>query len=80
MLIATAYDSAEAVANKYPDAQAHIDAVRAAGAQVLFSVDATALDKHKQLSDVEFDKIVFNFPHIGVFFARTLSLSLCQLT
>jgi len=65
LLTATSYDSAQAVHDKYPDAKLHLDALVAAGATVLFGVDATALAKTPQLKGREFDRVVFNFPHTG---------------
>lgn len=65
LLTATSYDSAQSVHDKYPDAKLHIDALLAAGATVLYSVDATALAKTAALKGREFDRVVFNFPHTG---------------
>ncbi|KAJ3169142.1 hypothetical protein HDU88_000934 [Geranomyces variabilis] len=62
---ATAYDSEQVVGEKYPDAAAHIDAIRELGGDVQFGVDATALEKWKAGKPKQFSKIVFNFPHVG---------------
>lgn len=34
------------------------------GGLVLTDVDATCLEYHPQLKDIQFSKIIFNFPHI----------------
>ncbi|KAJ3158307.1 hypothetical protein HDU86_003016 [Geranomyces michiganensis] len=62
---ATAFDSEQVVGEKYPDAAAHIDAIRELGGDVQFGVDATALEKWKAGKPKKFSKIVFNFPHVG---------------
>ncbi|KAJ1723056.1 hypothetical protein LPJ53_002582 [Coemansia erecta] len=65
-LTATAFDSEPVVHEKYPDAQAHIDALRQLGARVAFDVDATSLAQAQVLGDKpRFSHIVFNFPHAG---------------
>ncbi|TNY22192.1 hypothetical protein DMC30DRAFT_159723 [Rhodotorula diobovata] len=87
LLCCTAFDSESTAAEKYPDLASHVDALRAAGATVLFGVDATKLEDYKEVRECAglgkgkgkgaerelggiddgggFDKIVFNFPHIG---------------
>ena len=66
-VIATAYDSQEECSSKYPDAKASIEYLKARGAEVLFGVDATALEKCKPLKGRNFDRIVWNFPHAGAY-------------
>ncbi|GAA6056462.1 hypothetical protein JCM3770_007480 [Rhodotorula araucariae] len=87
LLCCTAFDSLAVASEKYPDLAVHTEALRAAGATVLFGIDATKLDEHKEVREFAglgkgkgkgkervlggiadgagFDKIVFNFPHIG---------------
>ncbi|CAE6499076.1 unnamed protein product [Rhizoctonia solani] len=66
-ITATAYDSESDCLAKYPDAQAHISALRSVGATVLFGVDARHLDKTFPLkTSKKWDKIVWNFPHVGL--------------
>ncbi|RKO93962.1 hypothetical protein BDK51DRAFT_19525, partial [Blyttiomyces helicus] len=64
-LTATSYDPEPVALQKYPDLDAHVSAVREMGGTVLFGVDATELEKCKPLRGMLFDKIVFNFPHVG---------------
>ncbi|BGO92420.1 hypothetical protein NBRC10512_007502 [Rhodotorula toruloides] len=82
-LLCTSYDSPSTAAEKYPDLETHVSALREAGATVLFGIDATRLEDHKEVREfcgmgakgkgkereeegkVGFDKIVFNFPHVG---------------
>ena len=66
-ITATAYDTEEDCINKYPDAKENIDFLKERGAQVLFGVDATALEKCKSLKGKRFDRVVWNFPHAGKF-------------
>lgn len=62
---ATAYDSEDECMQKYPDARANINELRGKGIEVLFNVDATALEKYKPLKGRRFDRVVWNFPHAG---------------
>ncbi|BGP41102.1 hypothetical protein JCM10449v2_005071 [Rhodotorula kratochvilovae] len=87
LLCCTSFDSLAVATEKYPDLPTHVDALRSAGATVLFGIDATKLDEHKEVREFAglgkgkgkgservlggiadgagFDKVVFNFPHIG---------------
>ncbi|KAH8101344.1 hypothetical protein DFH11DRAFT_1751403 [Phellopilus nigrolimitatus] len=62
---ATAYDSEDECFEKYPEAHAIVEELKKKGAQLLFSIDATALEKCKLLKGRKWDRIVFNFPHAG---------------
>ena len=73
-LLATCFDDHSIVREKYPQAAANIDAIEAEETcKVLYGVDATKLGKPgpvkgsggKALKKVNFDKVVFNFPHVG---------------
>ncbi|KAG8723486.1 hypothetical protein FRC09_003150 [Ceratobasidium sp. 395] len=64
-ITATAYDSEPECLSKYPDATAHISALRTAGVTVLFNVDATHLEKTFKKGQ-KWDKVVWNFPHVGM--------------
>lgn len=52
---------------KYPQAAAHISALEdEAEVKVLYGVDATRLQQGgKQVRKGGFDRVVFNFPHVG---------------
>ncbi|KAJ1680386.1 hypothetical protein EV182_000107 [Spiromyces aspiralis] len=65
-MIATAYDTESVVYQKYPDARHHINEFRKLGGQAMFDVDATKLEKRRLLKGKQFDRIVFNFPHVGL--------------
>ncbi|TFY67975.1 hypothetical protein EVG20_g3739 [Dentipellis fragilis] len=62
---ATAYDSEDECFSKYPDAEETVRVLREKGVHVLFSVDATALQKTTVLKGKTFDRIMWNFPHAG---------------
>ncbi|OCB87100.1 hypothetical protein A7U60_g5835 [Sanghuangporus baumii] len=62
---ATSYDSEETCYNKYPDARQIVEDLRRRGVEVLFSVDATALERCKPLKRRRWDRVVWNFPHAG---------------
>ena len=63
---ATSYDSEDACFSKYPEAEAIVSIIRQRGAEVLFGIDATKLQKHPILKGRRWDRIVWNFPHAGM--------------
>ncbi|ORZ37636.1 hypothetical protein BCR44DRAFT_39563 [Catenaria anguillulae PL171] len=66
-ILATAYDSKQVVVDKYADAAAIIqDFESTFEGQCMYDVDATKLDKCTGIKGKAFDKIVFNFPHVGL--------------
>ncbi|KAL8667606.1 MAG: hypothetical protein Q9202_000461 [Teloschistes flavicans] len=79
MLIATCYDTASQLADKYPQSIAYIQDLESAvrvdevvDIRILYGVDATRLGKRglhggggKEVRKGGFDKVVFNFPHVG---------------
>lgn len=77
-LIATCFDSDTILAEKYPQSTAYIQELEAAARgdetvniKILCGVDATKLGKGglgsggKQIRRGGFDRIIFNFPHVG---------------
>lgn len=64
-ITATSYDSEEECYDKYPDAKSKVDVLLERGAEVLFGVDGTRLEKCNALKKRLFDRVVFNFPHAG---------------
>jgi len=60
-LVATSYESKEALEQIYPNIQQTIDELLALGTKVVFQVDATALKIGLSGHDL-FDRIVWNFP------------------
>lgn len=67
-ITATSYDSEEECYDKYPDAKSKVDVLLERGAEVLFGVDGTRLEKCNALKKRLFDRVVFNFPHAGMFY------------
>ena len=66
-ITATAYDTELECLAKYADAQEKIDVLRVKGVNILFGVDATKLEKVSQLKGKRWDKVVWNFPHVGTY-------------
>lgn len=71
-LVATSFDRQTALWAKYPQAASHVRALEGEDCKVLYGVDATKLGKPGTLDgggkDVKkggFNKVVFNFPHVG---------------
>lgn len=66
LVCATSYDSETQCYEKYPDGKDNVDALREAGARVVFNVDAGALEKSKAIGKGRrWSRVVFNFPHCG---------------
>lgn len=63
---ATSYDSEEECYSKYPGSEAIVNTIKERGAEVLFGIDATKLQKHPVLKGRRWDRIVWNFPHAGM--------------
>ncbi|KAF1813286.1 hypothetical protein P152DRAFT_415137, partial [Eremomyces bilateralis CBS 781.70] len=64
-LLATSFDSEEEVIRKYSIAETHLQTIRAAEQPLLFTVDATKLKQKPIRNHAPYDKIIFNFPHVG---------------
>ena len=64
-LTATAYDSEEECFEKYPEAREIVQGLKERGVEVLFNVDATALEKCKALKGRRWNRVAWNFPHAG---------------
>ncbi|OQS03651.1 hypothetical protein THRCLA_04031 [Thraustotheca clavata] len=64
-IVATVYDSQAELLAKYPTASANIRGLQITHATIHVGVDATALEKQKWIKEMTFDRILFNFPHLG---------------
>lgn len=75
-LLATSFDTLEEVEAKYTEAHEHIQLVTDCGGTVLHGIDATRLAEQKSLickdfsrqhsiTQINFDAVVFNFPHVA---------------
>lgn len=66
-LIATCYDGHSAVLEKYPQAAACIEELESeSDTRIFYDIDATKLgNAPKEIKNRTFDRIVFNFPHVG---------------
>ncbi|KAF0694840.1 Aste57867_14304 [Aphanomyces stellatus] len=64
-ITATVYDSEADLLEKYPNVSANIRGLQITQAQIHIGVDATNLAKEKWIRKETFDRVVFNFPHLG---------------
>lgn len=64
-ITATCLDSETVLHQKYSDAQENIENLNENGGTVIYDFDCTSLKCAKSLNE-RFDKIVFNFPHVGL--------------
>lgn len=65
LLTATCYDSSSTLHSKYPDVDSHLSVLEAAGAEVLYDVDAGSLDTDKRTRKRKWDRVAWLFPHVG---------------
>ena len=61
-ITASAFDSLQVALVKYPSLEKNLELLEDYQVKILFNIDATNLNKKKISS---FDKIIFNFPHVG---------------
>lgn len=65
-LLATTYDSAAELLEKYPQSQENKDAIEAEEQRVLHGVDATKLGQREVKKQAGgWERVLFNFPHVG---------------
>jgi 25S rRNA (uracil2634-N3)-methyltransferase len=64
-IVATSLDSRAELLAKYAECEGILSLLERRGVTVLHGVDARTLHEHKKLRTIQFNKIVFNFPHEG---------------
>lgn len=75
-MVATSLDSQDKIYSKYSNAIANVRELEERGCLVLYGVDAKTMSQHFFLSTQRFDRIVYNFPHVGFLFREE---SYCQI-
>lgn len=75
-MVATSLDSQDKLCSKYSNAIANVRELEERGCLVLYGVDAKNMSQHFFLSTQRFDRIVYNFPHVGFLFREE---SYCQI-
>ncbi|WOG97877.1 hypothetical protein DCAR_0417218 [Daucus carota subsp. sativus] len=66
-ITATSLDSQASLMCNYTDATANIEELKLLGCTILHEVDASIMLYDYRLNHTTFDRIVFNFPHCGIF-------------
>jgi len=64
-VLATVLESEAELKEKYPHVAANISAIENAGGRVKYSVDARKLGKVLKGENKGWERVVFNFPHVG---------------
>ncbi|KAE7995187.1 hypothetical protein FH972_000014 [Carpinus fangiana] len=64
-MVATSLDTQEDLAKKYSYGIGNVRELEERGCLVLYKVDAHQMSQHFFLKTQRFDRIVFNFPHVG---------------
>ncbi|KAI9714741.1 MAG: hypothetical protein M1820_000030 [Bogoriella megaspora] len=64
-ILATCFDSDAELKEKYPQAQDNIDSLIAEEQKVVYNVDACKLSQKEIRKSQRWDRIIFNFPHVG---------------
>ncbi|XP_065870371.1 uncharacterized protein At4g26485-like [Euphorbia lathyris] len=75
-MVATTIDSQEKIEKKYSNGVANVRELEERGCLVLFGVDAKQMSQHFFLRTQRFDRIVYNFPHVGFLYRED---SYCQI-
>ncbi|KAJ7967868.1 DUF2431 domain protein [Quillaja saponaria] len=75
-LVATSLDYQEHIAKKYSNGIGNVRELEERGCLVLYGVDAKEMSQHFFLRTQRFDRIVYNFPHVGFLFREN---SYCQI-
>ncbi|XP_041029105.1 heavy metal-associated isoprenylated plant protein 41-like [Juglans microcarpa x Juglans regia] len=66
-ILASSLDSYDVVIKKYKAAKSNLENLEKLGASLLHGVDATRMKYHTDLKMRKFNRIVFNFPHVGFY-------------
>ena len=64
-VLATCYDAEADLLAKHPQAAEHIATLEAEDQRVLYGVDATKLAQKDIRKGARWDRVMFNFPHVG---------------
>ncbi|WCJ19309.1 hypothetical protein M5689_001605 [Euphorbia peplus] len=75
-MVATTIDSQEKIEKNYSNGVANVRELEERGCLVLFGVDAKQMSQHFFLRTQRFDRIVYNFPHVGFLYRED---SYCQI-
>ncbi|KAJ6332437.1 hypothetical protein OIU76_010767 [Salix suchowensis] len=75
-LVSTTVDSEDDIAKKYSNGVRNVRELEEKGGIVLYGVDAKEMSQHFFLRTQRFDRIVYNFPHVGFLFREA---SYCQI-
>lgn len=75
-MVATCLDTQETIANKYSNAVDNVRELEERGCLVFYGVDAMQMSQHFFLRTHKFDRVIYNFPHVGFIFREN---SYCQI-
>ncbi|XP_042479029.1 uncharacterized protein At4g26485-like [Macadamia integrifolia] len=75
-MVATSLDTQDDLASKYSYGIGNVRELEERGCLVLHGVDATKMSQHYFLRTQRFDRIVYNFPHVGFLYREA---SYCQI-
>ncbi|KAL6332777.1 hypothetical protein AAG906_015039 [Vitis piasezkii] len=75
-MVATSLDTQESLARKYSNGIENVRQLEARSCLVLHGVDATQMSQHFFLRTQRFDRIIYNFPHVGFLYKED---SYCQI-
>uniref|UniRef100_A0A2N9FKB2 25S rRNA (uridine-N(3))-methyltransferase BMT5-like domain-containing protein n=1 Tax=Fagus sylvatica TaxID=28930 RepID=A0A2N9FKB2_FAGSY len=70
-MVATSLDTQEDIARKYRKGIGNVRKLEERGCFVLHEVDAEQMSQHFFLRTQRFDRIVYNFPHVGFLFSES---------
>ncbi|CAK7323367.1 unnamed protein product [Dovyalis caffra] len=75
-LVSTTVDTQDNIAKRYSNGVGNVRELEEKGGLVFYGVDAKEMSKHFFLRTQRFDRIVYNFPHVGFLYRED---SYCQI-
>ncbi|KAK2652640.1 hypothetical protein Ddye_012496 [Dipteronia dyeriana] len=75
-MVASSIDTQENISSKYSNGLRNVIELEERGCKVLYGVDAKEMSQHFFLKTQKFDRIIYNFPHVGFPFREN---SYCQI-
>ncbi|XP_030483561.2 uncharacterized protein At4g26485 [Cannabis sativa] len=78
-MVATSLDTLDVLLRRYTSSESHLNELKTRGCLVLHEVNVHHMSQHPALKHMEFDVIVFNFPHAGHFCLNESNQTLIQM-
>ncbi|KAF6164674.1 hypothetical protein GIB67_035109 [Kingdonia uniflora] len=70
MVATTLLHSKANLFDKHPTAEANLKELKDLGCTIMYNINVHTMSRHRSLKQMEFDRIVYNFPHAGYKYQR----------